>query len=164
MTPPARRQRIPVAFEEGVAVACMALLVAITLLNVVTRYLTAQSFAWTEEISVFLMVVMTLAGAAAAAARDRHIRIEVFYDGGSVERRRRLRIFAACVMGLLFAVLTLLFARAVADEIRFGETTMGLGVPRWWYTAIVPPLCAVLAARAFGVAWSAARGADEAQR
>jgi len=158
------RHRIPVAFEEGVAVACMALLVAITLLNVVTRYLTAQSFAWTEEISVFLMVVMTLAGGAAAAARDRHIRIEVFYDGGSAARRRRLRIVASCVTGLLFSVLALLFARAVADEIRWGETTMGLGVPRWWYTVIVPPLCVVLAARAFGVGWTAARSAEEARR
>lgn len=160
----AKRHRIPVAFEEGVAVACMALLVVITLLNVVTRYLTAQSFAWTEEISVFLMVVMTLAGGSAAAARDRHIRIEVFYDGGTAARRRRLRIFASCVTGLLFSVLALLFTRAVADEIRWGETTMGLGVPRWWYTVIVPPLCAVLATRAFGVGWAAARDGEEAQR
>ena len=152
-------RRIPVAFEEGLAVACMALLVAITLLNVVTRYLTAQSFAWTEEISVFLMIVMTLAGGAAAAARDRHVRIELLYDSGTAGRRRRLRIVAACITGLLFVALTVLFARMVADEIRWGETTMGLGVPRWWYTLSVPLLCALLAARAFGVGWAAARDA-----
>jgi TRAP-type C4-dicarboxylate transport system permease small subunit len=157
-----RRRRIPVAFEEGIAVACMALLVVITLLNVVTRYLTAHSFAWTEEISVFLMVVMTLAGGAAAAARDRHVRIEVLYDGGTAARRRRLRVAAACVTGLLFTVLALLFARMVADEIRWGETTMGLGVPRWWYSVIVPPLCAALAARAFGVGWAVARNGEVA--
>jgi TRAP-type transport system small permease protein len=60
---------IPVALEEGLAVACMVLLVLITLSNVIARYLTDQSLAWTEEISVFLLVVMTFAGAAAAAAR-----------------------------------------------------------------------------------------------
>lgn len=152
-----KRPRVPVAFEEGLAVACLALLVAITLLNVVTRYLTAQSYAWTEEISIFLMVVMTLAGASAAAARDRHIRIEFFYDSGSAARRRRLRVVAACVAGLLFAGLALLFARMVADEIRWSETTMGLGVPRWWYTALVPVLCAAIALRTFGFAWTAAR-------
>jgi TRAP-type C4-dicarboxylate transport system permease small subunit len=155
--------RVPAAFEEGLAVACMVLLVAITLLNVVSRYLTDQSFAWTEEISVFLMVVMTLAGASAAAARDRHIRIELIYDGGSAARRRRLRVATACVTGLLFAALALLFGRMVADEIRWQETTMGLGVPRWWYSILSPLLCAAVALRAIGRAWAAAHAdADDA--
>ena len=135
----------------------MATLVLITLLNVVTRYLTDRSFAWTEEISVFLMVVMTLAGASAAAARDRHIRVEVAYAGGSAARRRRLKIVSACATGLLFVGLTLLFGRMVADEIRWGETSMGLGVPRWWYSILSPILCAAVAWRAFAQGWSAAR-------
>ncbi|MCW5636490.1 MAG: TRAP transporter small permease [Rubrivivax sp.] len=150
-------RRIPVALEEGLAVACMALLVLITLGNVVTRYLTDESFAWTEEISVFLMVVMTLAGAAAAAARDRHVRIEFFYEGGSAARRRRLALFAACAAGLVFVVLAALFARVVADEIRYGETSMGLGVPRWWFTVFSPLLCAAVALRSFAFAWQVAR-------
>lgn len=156
---PARARRVvPVAFEEGIAVACMALLVVITLVNVLTRYFTDQSFAWTEEISIFLMVLMTLAGAGAAAARDRHIRIEFFYDGGSPTRRRRLVVVGAGLTALLFVGLTVLFGRMVADEIRWAETTMGLGVPRWWYTVFMPVLCAGIALRCLGVAWRAARG------
>ncbi len=148
---------VPVAFEEGLAVACMALLVVITLLNVVTRYLIAYSFAWTEEISVFLMLVMTLAGASAATASDRHIRIGLLYEAGGAGRRRAFRIAAACITGLLFAGLALLFGVMVADEIRWGETSMGLGVPRWWYTITAPLLCAAIAMRSFGTAWAAAR-------
>jgi TRAP-type C4-dicarboxylate transport system permease small subunit len=158
-----RRRRIPVALEEGLAVACMALLLAITLLNVLTRYFTDQSFAWSEEISVFLMVVMTLAGASAAAARDRHIRIEYFYDGGSEQRRRRLQVFGGCLTALLFLGLALLFGRVVSDEIRFEETSMGLGVPRWWFTVFSPLLCVAIALRSAGVAWAAARRLDDTQ-
>lgn len=154
---PPRPPRIPVAFEEGLAVACMALLVLITLANVVTRYLTDQSFAWTEEISVFLMVVMTLAGASAAAARDRHMRIEIVYAAGDAARRRTLAVAAACASGLLFAALALLFARVVADEFSYGETTMGLGVPRWWTTVFAPLLCAAIAWRSFALAWRCAQ-------
>ena len=150
-------KRVPVALEEGIAVACMALLVLITLGNVLTRYLTDESFAWTEEISIFLMVVMTLAGAAAAAARDSHIRIEYFYDRGSAGRQRALRIVAGAAMGLLFVVMAVLFARMVADEFQYGETSMGLGIPRWWFTALSPPLCVLVALRSIGVAWRAAR-------
>jgi len=141
--------------EEVVAVACLAALVVITLLNVVTRYVTEQSYAWTEEISIVLMVVMTLAGASAAAARDAHIRIEAFYDGGSAQRRRRLRLVSAGVTALVFAVLTLLFLRMVADEMRWSETSMGLGLPRWWFTACVPLLTATMTVRALVLGWRA---------
>src|SRR6187401_463677 len=102
----------------------MAALTLITLGNVLVRYLSDQSFAWTEEISVFLIVVMTLAGAAGVARRDGHIRIEYFYDRGGAARRRRLRLLAAIATALTFLVLAALFAAAVADEIRWAETSM----------------------------------------
>jgi TRAP-type C4-dicarboxylate transport system permease small subunit len=140
--------------EEVLGVACMATLVLITLGNVVTRYLTDQSFAWTEEISVFLIVVMTFAGAASIAARDGHIRIEFFYDRGPMARRRRLRVLSAAASTVLFAVLAFLFSVALIDEVSWGETSMGLGVPRWWFTAALPPLCLAIAARA---AWAGVR-------
>jgi TRAP-type transport system small permease protein len=149
-------KRVPVALEEGLAVACMVLLVVITLLNVVTRYFTDQSFAWTEELSVFLMVVMTLAGASAAAGSDRHIRVEYFYDSGTAQRRRQLKVVGACITALLFVVLAVLFGRVMADELKYGETSQGLGLPRWWFTAFSLLLCVAIALRAAGVAWAAA--------
>ena len=126
----------------------MAALTLITLGNVFTRYFTDESFAWTEEISIFLIVVMTLAGAAGVAGRDSHIRIEYFYDAGSPARQRRLRLLAAGATALTFFALAVLFAATVAGEIRWAETSMGLGVPRWWFTIVVPPLCLAIAWRA----------------
>ncbi|HVL55216.1 MAG TPA: TRAP transporter small permease [Burkholderiaceae bacterium] len=152
------RSRFPVAIEEVLAVACMALLVLITLVNVIVRYLTQHSVAATEEISVFLMIVMTLAGATAAAARDRHIRIEYFYQTGSWRRRRGLALFAAAATAAFFIVLAWLSGRVVWDEFRYAETTMALGLPRWWYTIWVPVLCVALALRAIGVAAAVAAG------
>lgn len=138
----------------------MALLVLITLLNVVTRYLTDESFAWTEEISVTLMVAMALAGASAVAARDAHIRIEFFFNqrhaDGTETPRRRLKLFSLALSCGFFAVMAALFARWVWDQYRFTETSMGLGVPLWWYGVIIPPLALAIAVRFF-VAWWRAR-------
>ena len=139
--------------EEWVGVSCMCLLVAITLGNVLARYFTNESFAWTEEISVFLMVVMVLAGAAGAAARDGHIRIEYFYDRGSRKRQRALRLVSAVATVAVFVLLAVLFARTLLDEVRWAETSVGLGVPRWWFTVWVAPLCLAVAARAALVGW-----------
>ncbi len=148
--------------EEMIAVAAMALLVLITLLNVVTRYLTDQSFAWTEEISVLLMVVMALSGASAIALRDRHIRIEFFFnrktpDGDEVPRRS-LKLAGGLLSSLVFAALAALLARWVWDQYTYAETTMGLGVPLWWYGAVLPPLCLAMSARAFAALLLAWRG------
>ena len=154
--PPPRRE--PVLVEEAIAVACMAVLVMLTLANVVVRYFTDESFATTEEVSIALMVVMTVAGACSAAARDRHIRIEYFYETGSAGRRRRLALLSAVVTCVFFIVLGALSARVVWDEYRYEETTMALGLPRWWFTGWVPLLCVALAARAAAVAAKVRRG------
>ena len=48
--------------EDWLTAAAMALLALITFANVLVRYFTDASFAWTEEISVFLMIVLALVG------------------------------------------------------------------------------------------------------
>jgi TRAP-type transport system small permease protein len=143
--------------EGFIAVACMALLVLITLGNVLTRYFTDQSFAWSEEISVFLMVVMTFAGAASMALRDQHIRIEFLYDAGSAKRQLALKIFAGCVTSVFFLLLAFLFLLVVLDELKYNETTMGLGVPRWWVTAWLPALCLLISGRTLQFVWNMKR-------
>ena len=140
--------------EEALAVAAMALLVAITLLNVLTRYFTDDSFAWTEELSVFLMVVMALAGASSIALRDRHIRIEFLFNRrtarGEEVPRRNLKLFSCLATSTVFALMAALFARWVWDQYKFSETSMGLGVPLWWYGLAMPVLCLAISARSAG--------------
>ena len=71
-------------FEDVCAALMMAALCLITFANVIVRYFTDESFAWTEEISIFLMMAMALTAGAAAYARDRHIRIEYFFAEGNL--------------------------------------------------------------------------------
>ena len=159
--------------EEALAVAAMALLVAITLLNVLTRYFTNESFAWTEELSVFLMVVMALAGASAIALRDRHIRIEFLFNHrtaqGEEVPRRSLKLFSCLTTSAVFALMAILFTRWTWDQYKFSETSMGLGVPLWWYGSVLPVLCLAIATRATGAFFRALRekpntdNADESQ-
>ena len=129
----------------------MAGLCVITMANVVVRYLSDESFAWTEELSVFLLILTTMAGAAAAALRDSHIRIEFFLLRGSMAHRRRLLLFGAAVSAVFFVVLAVLTGRMAWDDFKYAEISMGLGVPRWWYTAWVPALSLVIAFRSFQV-------------
>lgn len=143
--------RVPLAVEDIFAAVCMGVLAAITFANVVLRYLTNESIAWTEEISIALMVVMTLASAAAAVARERHIRIDYFLERGSPQRRRVLALFATAMVVVFFVALAVLSARVVWDEFRFEETSPGIGLPKWWYTVWLPILSAAIVLRGVGL-------------
>ena len=149
--------RIPLKIEDWLTVIVMALLALITFANVVVRYLTNQSFAWTEEFSIFLMIVLALVAGSASVARNRQIRIEFFADSGSQQRQRVLACFGALMVFLLFALIAVLSSRMVYDDIRFGETSPGIGVPQWWYTVWLPVLSLAIALRALGLALRRAR-------
>lgn len=142
--------KVPLAIEDGLAVAVLATLALITLGNVLVRYFTDQSFAWTEEISVFLLIVLTLAGASSAFVRNHHIRIEAFADGGTPARRRQLAIASHTVVLLFFMLLTVLSARLVWDEYRYEDTSPAIGVPTWWYSIWLPAMSAAITLRTLG--------------
>ena len=148
---PDERTRVPLAIEDWLTVVVMALLALITFANVLVRYFTNESFAWTEEFSVFLMIVLALVAGSASVARNRPIRIEFFSDSGSEARQRALACFGALMVFLLFALIAVLSARMVYDDIRFGETSPGIGVPQWWYTVWLPVLSVAIALRALGL-------------
>ncbi|MCM5572298.1 TRAP transporter small permease [Burkholderiaceae bacterium FT117] len=142
---PPRRRYLP---EDLVGALAMALLTAITFGNVLVRYFTSESFAWTEEISVWLMVVVTMVGAGAAVVRDRHIRVEVFYLGGTATRRSRLSAFSSLATVAVFLLLFGLGLRLFWDDYRYEVTSPGIGVPQWWYTIWLPLLSLAIAIRA----------------
>lgn len=137
--------------EDWLTVIIMALLALITFANVLVRYFTNSSFAWTEEISVFLMIALALVAGSAAVARDQHIRIEYFAEGGSALRSQRLAQLGAATVAVLFCLIAVLSVRVVWDDYRFGETSPGIGVPQWWYSIWLPVFSALITARAVGL-------------
>ena len=122
--------RVPLRVEDWLTVISMALLALITFGNVIARYFTDQSFAWTEEFSIFLMIVLTLVASSAAVARHRHIRIEFFADAGSPRRRHLLALWGAMAMVLLFLLMAVLSVRMVWDHYVYEEISPGLVVRR----------------------------------
>ncbi len=154
---------IPLKIEDWLTVIIMALLALVTFVNVLVRYFTDSSFAWTEEFSVFLMIVLAMVAGSAAVARDRHIRIEFFSASGSATRQRRLALFGAAMVALLFFLMAALSVRLVWDDFRFNETSPGIGVPQWWYTIWLPIISLAIALRAVGLLIRRLRAGAEVQ-
>ena len=134
------------AVERFLMAASMGLLCLLTMANVIVRYFTDISFAFTEEISVALLVVMTLVGASHAFASNHHIAITFF-----VERHPRFREMARW-LGVLsslavFGLLAGYGTQMAWDDYRFEVTSPSLGIPQWWYTVWLPVLSGLIVLR-----------------
>lgn len=132
--------------ERVLATLALVIISLISLANVVVRYFTDASFAFTEEISVFLLVVLTFGGASVALRRNRHIRI------GFLERLcpalRTPLIILQWLAGVLVLGLVLWFGGQFAwEEYQWQSESPGLGLPNWWYVVWLPVLSLLMLVR-----------------
>lgn len=74
---------------------------AITVIEVVARYVFNSPTFWAHETTTFLIAAIFLIGGPIALARDKHIRVRMFYDSVSPKRRRTLDIVNSLI-GLVF--------------------------------------------------------------
>jgi TRAP-type C4-dicarboxylate transport system permease small subunit len=141
---------VPVKIEEALAAAAMAAICLISFGNVVARYATNVSFAFTEEFSVFLLVFMTFVGASAAFAANEHIRITFFLQRMPPTLRRVSEIVTLLATTIMFALIVWYGGRVTWAEWTWGETSPGLGYPAWIYTVWLPLLSVVILLRVLG--------------
>lgn len=142
--------RVPATLEGAIAAAIMAALALITLANVLARWFTNISIAFTEEYSVTLMVILTLVGSAAAFAADRHIRLTFLTEKLPTRLARLLEQVVLASALFVFGAIAWLGAFYVWDEYRFEVLSPGLGVPQWLYTVWLPLLAALICLRILG--------------
>jgi TRAP-type C4-dicarboxylate transport system permease small subunit len=145
------KTRIPLKLEEMLAGIAIGILGLITFANVVVRYLTNFSFAFTEEFSVFLMLFMALVGGSSVMAKQGHLNIRYLVDKLAPKTRHWTLIGATVLTALTFLLLAIFGARMAWDEYRFEVTSPGLGLPTWIYTVWLPLLSLAIFGRTVGV-------------
>ena len=145
------KTRVPLRIEETLAGIAIGLLALLTFANVLVRYLTNFSFAFTEEFSIFLMLVMALIGSSSVMAKNGHLSINYFVERARAGIRRWLQVGSTAMVVVTFLVLALLGAQMAWDEYRYEVTSPGLGIPTWIYTVWLPVLSLAITGRALGL-------------
>lgn len=141
---------IPVSFEEFCAATAMALICLISFANVLVRYFTDESFAFTEEFSVFLMVVLTFFGASAAFAKNVHIRVSFFVDRLKPRLAHMIELVIMLIALVLFAIIVWYGIKLFLDDWNYETTSPGIGIPQWIYTLWLPLLSGLISLRISG--------------
>jgi TRAP-type C4-dicarboxylate transport system permease small subunit len=79
---------------------------AVTVYEVISRYVFNSPTFWAHETTTFLIAAIFLVGGPIALARDKHIRVRMFYDTVSPQGRRWLDIVNSILALVFFAGLS----------------------------------------------------------
>ncbi len=135
---PSKLRRLWDHAEEAL---CAGLLLAMALLsfsNVLLRYLTDYSFAFTEELEVSGLVYLTLFGGAAAFRRGLHLGLNFVYARLSIKAQKAILVLTTLLTVAVFAAIVTYGMLQIHDEIELETLSEALEVPQWLYTLALP--------------------------
>ena len=78
--------------EEILAAVCLVVMAILTFANVIARYLFSASFSFSEEITTYLFVLLSMLGTAIAAKRRAHLGLSIVTDAVGPKAEKILRI------------------------------------------------------------------------
>ncbi len=141
--------------EENLAALCMAALLTTLALQVITRYVLNDPFAWTEEASRYLYVYIVFLGASAAVSDRSHVAIGFIV--GALPRPLQWTVSFGVNLLILFMLGNLIWWGWVATVRTWTVPLMVLDVPYAWVYGIVPLTAALMTIRTLvvmGEDWS----------
>lgn len=124
--------------EEWIALVCLVVMAMLTFANVVSRYVFKASFSFSEELTTYLFVLLSLVGAAIAAKRRAHLGLSILTDSVSKNTERYLKIFAYLISALFSVALFYYGILMVKNQVVLGQVTVGMQWPEWVFGSFVP--------------------------
>ena len=124
---------------EGLLVLLFGLLVLDVLWQVFSRFLLNSSYSFTEELARFLLIWLSVLGAAYLNARREHLSMDFIYSKLSNQNQIRLSIFGEVVI-FVFALLVMLVggANLVFITMHLEQLSGTLQIPLGYVYCILP--------------------------
>lgn len=121
-----------------VAAAVLAILVVLTFLGVIWRYVLSAPFTWLEEVQMACMVWIVFAAGGAAFRTGNHVAIEMVVD---LMPKKLQKIVEILISVVVVAVIGYLFWQSIGFIqmfIKSGRSTSMLKIPYWLIYGIAP--------------------------
>jgi len=124
---------------EFLVTAVAAVLVLDVLWQVFTRFILKNPSKWTEELAVFMLIWISLLGAAVALNRGAHLGIDYFVGKLSAKKRLYTEIFAFfCVSMFSLTVMVFGGMGLVINTLKLGQVSPALGIKMGYVYFAVP--------------------------
>lgn len=126
-------------FLEWVLAIILAAMVLDVVWGVFTRYLLDSQSSWTDELARFLLVWLSILGAAYASGKKLHIAIDLWPQNLDPKKKNYLNLIVHSVV-LIFAVSVFLIGglRYVYISFALGQTSPALQLPIGFVNMVLP--------------------------
>ena len=120
-------------------VVIMSALVLDVVWQVASRYIFANPSSFTDELAVFLLIWVGLAGAAYVKGKNEHLAIDILPDKLPPKRKNRLMVFINFLI-IIFSITIMIVGGAWLAFTRFkmGQVSSALELPLGYVYMIVP--------------------------
>lgn len=124
--------------EDIICAICMIIMTSLTFANVIARYVFSASFSFSEEITTYLFVLLSLIGSAAAARRKAHLGFTAILDLLPKGVQRAIQTMSYALATFFSAALFWYGISMVQSQIFHGQVTAGMQWPEWIFGSFVP--------------------------
>lgn len=124
-------------FEVSILVFCVAALAVLLIANVFCRTF-FQSIYFAEEISKFLVILITFAGVSYGVRKARHIRMGALLDAMPPKVEKVFIIFISLVSAITMAIMAWFSLKYLLNAMNMAHRTPALRVPTWTFYIIIP--------------------------
>ena len=131
-------------FEKFVMSLILSVVTLITFANVIVRYCTDGQFAWSEELSINLFVLLIMMGCGLCAREGSLISLSLIYDFVPLKAKKIMVAIITAVNSSFYGLLLVTGIKKVMTQISNGKRTPSLMLPEWLFTIFLPIGCIFL--------------------
>ena len=124
--------------EEILCMVCTVVMTVLVFANVLSRYVFHNSLSFSEEITTYLFVLLSLMGTAIAARRRAHLGLSILTDAVPPAVRKVLYVVGFVIGALFSAALFYYGVLMVINQYNLGMETSAMQWPEWIYATFVP--------------------------
>ena len=122
---------------EWILITIMTILTLVVLWQVFTRFVLNDPSSWTEELAKYLLVWVSILGAAYVTGQRAHIAIDIVLQRSSPTRKKRLLLLIDIIV-FLFALVVLVIGGINLVQITLPQISSALQIPLGYVYSIIP--------------------------
>lgn len=140
-------------FEEYFCVWTLAIMTIVVFVQVVMRYVFANSLSWSEELARFIFLWFSWVGASYAVRERSHFRVEMLVDLFKGASRIWIEYLVLLIWSAFSFFLTWYGTKLVLFIRGAGQVSAAMRMPMTWPYAAVPAGCALMCVRLVVELW-----------
>lgn len=123
--------------ERATLIFCVAALALLLMTNVFARTF-FQSIYFAEEVSKFLVMLITFIGVSYGVRKARHIRMGAFLDAMPPKMEKAFLIFISLVSAITMAIMAWFSMVYLLNAMNMAHMTPALRIPKWTFYIVIP--------------------------